>query len=136
MEIIAAQDLALLAWAQERLGARWEADQVRWLSGVADGLPVFVVLYSRFSERNCELSIATDMTKRWATRRALRAIFHVPFRQWQLRRVTFVINAENKASIDLCERLGAVHEGRVRKSFPGDADGLVLGILKEECKWC
>ena len=136
MQIIAAQDLILLTWAQERLGVQWDAGQVRWLSGVADGSPVFVVVYSRFSARNCELSIATDGTKRWATRRALRAIFHIPFHQWKLRRVTFVINAENKVSIDLCERLGAVREGVVRKSFPDDADGLVLGLLAEECPWC
>ena len=136
MEIIAAQDWPLLDWAQHRLDTSWDASQVRWLSGIADGLPVFVVVYSRFSERNCELSIATDQTKRWATRKALRAIFHIPFNQWRLRRVTFVINAENKVSIDLCERLGAVREGVVRKSFPGDADGLVLGLLREENKWC
>lgn len=135
MELIAAQDLPLLDWAQRQLDTKWELSQVRWLSGIEGERIVFVVVYSRFSSRNCELSIATDGTKRWATRRSLRAIFHVPFNQWGLRRTTFVINAENKVSIDLCERLGAVREGVVRKCFPGDADGLVLGMLKEECQW-
>jgi len=134
LEIIAAQDPRLLAWAQAQLQASWEPGSVRWLAGVA-AEPVFVVVYSRFSARSCELSIATDGTKRWASRRSLRAIFNVPFNQWALRRVTFVCRADNQPSIDLCARLGAVQEGVVRKSFPGDVDGVVLGMLKEECPW-
>lgn len=136
MEIIAAQDERLLSWAERRLGTSWERPQVRWLSALADGSPVFVVVYSRFSPRNCELTIATDATKRWATRASLRAIFHVPFKQWGLRRVTFIVRSDNQRSIDLCERLGASHEGLVRETFADGVHGVVLGLLKEDCRWC
>ena len=135
MDIITSQNPHLLAWASARLGVSWPADQVRWICGFGADSPVFVVVYSRFSHRNCELTIATDGTRRWATRRALRAIFRVPFEQWGLRRVTFVVRSDNAASIDLCERLGAVHEGRVRRAFADDVDGVVMGMLAEECTW-
>lgn len=96
---------------------------------------MFVVIYSRFGPRNCELTIATDGTRRWASKRSLRAIFHVPFTQWALARVTFVVRADNKTSIDMCERLGAVQEGVIRKAFADDVHGVVLGMLREECSW-
>lgn len=136
MDITTDQDIRLLLWAAERLQVQpWNPDQVRWIAGWSDAGPVFVVIYSRFSDRNCELTIATDGTRRWATRKALKAIFTVPFRQWGLRRVSFIVRADNQASIDLCQRLGAVREGVVRKTFPGDVDGVVLGMLAEECLW-
>lgn len=136
MDIVAAQDPWLLEWAGARLRASWEPERVRWISGVSAGAPVFVVVYSRFGDGNCELTIATDGTRRWATRRSLRAIFSVPFRQWGLRRVTFMVRADNAASLDLCERLGAVREGVVREAFPDGEAGVLLGMLRKECTWC
>lgn len=135
MEIITLQDARLLAWAEARLGLQWRRDQCRWVAGLAAGGVVFVVVYSRFSKRNCELTIATDGSKRWATKKSLRAIFATPFVQWNLRRVTFVARADNLASRDMLLRLGAVEEGRIRKTFDGDVDGVVFGMLKEECRW-
>lgn len=52
-----------------------------------------------------------------------------------MRRVNFIVAADNRVSVDMVERLGAQIEGRVRCAFPGDVDGLVMGMLKEECRW-
>lgn len=135
MDIIYLQDPRLLRWANERLGARYEEGSCRWVAGLANGSVVFVVVYSRFSLRNCELTIVTDGTKRWATRRSLREIFRTPFKVWSFRRVTFVVRADNLASLDMLDRLGAVREGCVRKTFEGEVDGIIFGMLEEECRW-
>lgn len=135
MDIIYLQDPRLLQWANERLGVRFEEGSCRWVAGLANGSVVFTVVYSRFSLRNCELTLATDGTKRWATKRTLREIFRTPFKVWGFRRVTFVVRADNHASLDMLERLGAVWEGRVRLAFEGDVDGVIFGMLKEECRW-
>lgn len=128
-------DIRPLIWAEERLGGTFKPDRCRWVAGLDAGGPVFVVVYSHFSSRNCELSIATDETKRWATKKALRAIFSMPFVEWHLPRVTFVVSAENLPSQDLVLRLGAKLEGRVREAFP-EGDGLVFGMLRLEAeKW-
>lgn len=140
MQIDLSQDARLLAWAAERLEGTFAPETCRWVAGLADGGVVFVVVYSHFSSRNCQLSIATDGSKRWATRRTLRAIFSAPFAHWNLRRVTFVVAADNDRSLKMmqhCGRspLGVVPEGRVRAAFPNDVDGLLFGMLREECRW-
>jgi hypothetical protein len=35
----------------------------------------------------------------------------------------------------MCERLGAVQEGRVRETFADGVDGVVMGMLNKECRW-
>lgn len=135
MQIVTLQDPRLLDWANQKLELDFAPDQCRWVAGLGDGGVVFVVVYSRFSARNCELTIATDMSRRWATRASLRAIFGVPFDFWKLRRVTFVARADNNRSIDMLWRLGALAEGRIEAVFEGDVDGVVFGMLKERCRW-
>lgn len=93
-----------------------------------------VAIFSRFSLHNLEMSIATDGKKQWATRRFLRCAFGYPFIQLKKRRVLGVIEEDNVAAIVLDTKLGYVREGRLRKWF-GDKDGILMGMLKEECVW-
>lgn len=136
MDIVCEQNLDYLAWAETKLGLRWELGQVRWVAGHDAGGVIWVVVFSRFSPRNCELTIATDGSKRWATKRSLRMIFGYPFRTLCLRRVTFVVREDNTESRGLVLRLGASFEGRIRKAFDETVDGIVYGMLREECRWC
>lgn len=139
MDIITFQDPRLLRWAGERAQARFDPAGCRWLAGVLPGELLFVTVYSHFSSRNCQVSIATDGTQRWATRAGLRAIFSLPFNDWGLRRVSFIVDERNEKSMRLMRHrgrspLGVVEEGRVRAAYP-EADGILFGMLKEECKW-
>lgn len=94
-----------------------------------------VVLYSRISTRSCEMTIATDGGRDWATRSTLAEIFGYPFLQLRLHRVMVVVAASNAASLSLCKRLGYVVEGCVREAMPGDEDGILMGMLRRECRW-
>jgi RimJ/RimL family protein N-acetyltransferase len=134
MTLTVIQDPRLLAWANARLDAHFEPERCRWVAGFEDAGPIFVVVYLRFSPRNVELALATDGTKRWATRRALRLIFSQPFKTWKLARCTFVVEGDNVKSIDMLDRLGAVREGCIRCAF-AHSDGYVYGMLAKECKW-
>lgn len=134
MNLVTLQDERLLAWAEEKLETQWDRKGVRWLSGV-DSAIRFVVVYSRFYEQECWMSIATDGSRTWATKRSLRAIFALPFGQWGLRRVTFLVRADNEKSLKMVRQAGGEQEGRARKLFKDDADGIFFGMLREECKW-
>lgn len=123
-----------LAWYRARTGYAVEGP-CHTLAGLRGGRIVFVVVYSHFSARGCELSIATDMRRSWASRRVLRAILSVPFAQWGLGRVSFLVAADNVASLKMMRQLGAVVEGRLRHHFAEDVDGIVFGLLKTECRW-
>jgi len=135
LELIYAQDVRLLRWAESKLGHSL-GDRARWIAGLDAELAsvVFVVVFNDFCDRNCQMTIATDATKRWASRRTLRAVFSAPFIQWKLARVTFVVASTNAPSLSLCERLGAQREGRIRGLFAEDADGIVFGLLKSEAQ--
>ena len=49
--------------------------------------------------------------------------------------MTFVVKSDNLASLEMMPRLGAVEEGRIRHTFGEHVDGIVFGMLKEECRW-
>lgn len=71
----------------------------------------------------------------WATRKILRRLFSYPFVQLGCRRMTTVTTFDNEAALNLDLRLGFQVEGVLRCMFPGDRDGVLLGMLREECRW-
>lgn len=91
------------------------------------------VVYSNFRNGNIEATIAADHP-RWATRDNLRALFRFPFWQLGCRRITCIIEAGNERSLKLCQGLGFQIEGRCREVF-GERDGIILGLLKKDCRW-
>ncbi len=92
-----------------------------------------VVVFSRFTKFNCELSLAT-VTPKGINRAFIRAVFRYPFVQLGLKRVTAIIEDGNIKAFDLDRRLGFVDEAKL-KSWYGEKDGFMLRMLKEECKW-
>lgn len=130
-----AQDSALLAFANAVLGVRFDPAQSSWISNLhEDGSPSAVVVYTRFSTHNCEMSIATDGSRKWATREFLRQCYRYPFIQMGLCRVTGVVEDGNERALRLNRALGHVEEARLKAWF-GDKDGIVFRLLKDECKW-
>lgn len=139
MQIITLQDARLLAWAAQKLKATYSPATCKWVGALDAGGVVWVAVYSHFSERNCAISLATNGSKRWASRATFRTILRIPFVEWGLARVTFVVDERNEASLRMMRKdgrfcVGAREEGRMRAMFDG-ADGIVFGLLKEECKW-
>lgn len=138
MDILYIQDARLVEWASERLQVKYDPAMVRTLASIDESGILCVVLYSNFSARNCEMSIASASPS-WCSRRFLRAAFSYPFITLNLRRVVFITGSDNRKTIDLCERLGAKREGLLRNWFDGadgyGTDGIIYGLLREECIW-
>lgn len=99
-----------------------------------DGQIRAVVIYDRTNDFDCMMHITSDESGHWLTRLFLRAAFHVPFMQWGLCRVTGLVREDNRRALAFDKRLGFIEEGRIRKAF-GDCDGILLGMLKEECRF-
>lgn len=106
-----------------------------WITRLnADGSISAVVVYSKFGAYNCEMSVASDGCSIWATREFLGVCYRYPFKQMKLRRVTAVVQDDNHASLTMCRKLGHIEEGRLKHWF-GRHDGIVMRMLREECKW-
>lgn len=133
--IITEQIPVLLEFANRVLDVRFDPVQCTWISQIDDdGRIVAVVVYSRFSTHNCEMSIATDEQRTWANRAFLRACYRYVFGQLNKTRITVVIEEDNEKSLVMCRKLGHVEEGRLKCWF-GAKDGIVMRMLRSECKW-
>lgn len=126
----------LCGWASERMGRpalRWPKDTV--CIGLEEaGDPVAVILYDRFTSQSCDMHLATNGGKKWATRASLYAFFAFPFIQCGFSRVGTHILRSNVASQILALKLGFTFEGRICSSLDGE-DGIILGMLKQDCRW-
>lgn len=71
----------------------------------------------------------------WLTRASLRALFGYPFNQLGCCRVTATVNRSNKRALDMNRRLGFCIEGCIRDGYGPGRDGLLLGMLRRECRW-
>lgn len=140
MQIVHVQDARLLEWASKTCAMQFDPQACRWVAGLDAGGVVWVVVYSHFSTMNCSISLATDGSRRWASRAMFREGFRIPFVQWGMRRVTFIVSADNEASLRMHRHkgrfaIGGTEEGRLRNMFGDGIDGIVFGLLKGECKW-
>lgn len=91
-------------------------------------------VYHRWRSFDCELTFAAS-SPRWCRRGILAALFHYPFVQQNLTRMTLIIGENNPRAIKLNTGLGFQIEGKARKAYDGKHDAYVLGMLKSECKW-
>jgi RimJ/RimL family protein N-acetyltransferase len=98
-----------------------------------DGEIYGVVVYSRFCEHTCELSVASSNPK-FLTRRFLDAVFHYPFITAKKTRISAVIEDGNINALQMDLRLGFVEEARL-VGWYGAKDGIMLRMLRSECKW-
>jgi uncharacterized protein YeaC (DUF1315 family) len=135
LQIDGEQRQEYLDFLNAAFGTGHRLDAVRLLTVLRGQCIAAVVMYSRMSRRSCEMTIATDGQRDWATRSTLAAIFNYPFQHLRLHRVTVVVRADNAPSLTLCERLGWQREGCVREAFEDGCHGIVMGMLRPECRW-
>lgn len=128
------QKLEYLQFAEQSLKVHFPQASCTWLTSLDEaGSILGVVVYERCTQYNCEMSVAAA-SPLFLNRRALRVFFRYPFTQLNLRRVTAMVSVQNTHAYQFNRRLGFSVEGCARRWY-GDADGILLGMLKEECKW-
>jgi hypothetical protein len=119
-----------LKWANSRLGTHFDSATATTLTSLAqDGSILCVVIFSRFTRSNCEVTAVGD---RGITRSFLKAIFVYAFVQCGLRRMTAFIAVDNEKSLNRAQRLGFRMEGVARDWFP-QSDAYLLGLLRDDC---
>lgn len=125
------RDAELIQWASDIIGftPRPDAKAIGWHENEVIRA---VVIYDGFSECDCNIHVASDGMPHWFKRQFLIAAFMHPFIQWNLRRITGLVPAKNKAALRFDLHLGFKQEGIIRNALPDD-DIILLGMLKSEC---
>lgn len=133
-EIIHQQDNQYLEWAAQRIGISAFRSDAKTISIRRHGAICGVVVYDTFSAVDCNMSAASDGTGHWMSRSFLRAIFMYPFAQLGFRRVTAIVAARNKQSLNYCMNMGFKVEGFCPHAMADD-DAFILGMLRENCRF-
>lgn len=92
------------------------------------------VAYADWNGPNVCCHIASDGSKRWATRAFLWTIFDYPFNQLKVKRITVCVGEGNSASRRFVQHLGFELEATLRAAHPS-GDLLVYRMFSEGCAW-
>lgn len=129
------QKLEYIDFANRVLDVDFDPAQCAWIAALnEDGTIAAVTVFNFVTTYNCEMSVASDGGRRWASRAFLGTCYRYAFRQLGLVRVTAVVEEDNTTSLTMCRKLGHVEEARLKNWF-GTKDGVVMRMLKGECKW-
>jgi RimJ/RimL family protein N-acetyltransferase len=129
-----------VCYDRDRVGA-WVVDRVpyvdSWGEYTAIGLErngelVAGAVFNHYTEANLCVSWAANRGA--ITRGYLRAIFRYTFVQLGCRRVTGYIASRNDDSLKFATKVGAKFEGIMKHALPDD-DLVIMGILREDCRW-
>lgn len=134
-DVLFGYDAEICEMVRQRIPHAFEGfDGAVGLGVVKNGKLVGGVVFDKYTGRDILMSAAFDHPG-WCTRKTLRRLFAYPFQQLGCVRITTITRADNDKALRIDEGLGFKREGVLRKFFPGDADGIVLSILRDECKW-
>lgn len=101
----------------------------------SDGRIVVAVVLCNFDGSGADLHLACAVNYSYAPRPLLFAVFDYAFRTAKLRRITARISRSNARMLRLADHLGFCREGLYRQGSPDGEDQVLLGMLKEECRW-
>lgn len=134
-ELIIEEDARpLIAWAERILGISFFSDAraIGW--GRPDAIRA-VAVYERWSGNDCCVHLASDGGPGWLSRQFLAAGFAYPFEVAGLRRITGLVPASNERALRLNRHFGYREEGRLRHAADDGGDIIIMGMLREECRF-
>lgn len=92
------------------------------------------VVYNYPSVANLQMHVGAVDGSHWLTPEFLFAAFDYPFNLLGKRRVTAIAKKKHKKTREFIEHLGFNLEGSLPHYFP-DADGVIYGMLRENCRF-
>lgn len=109
----------------------------RALGVLSRGDLVAGVVYHNARPFDVEVTVAaaSEGLRSWTTRQNLAALYHYPFFQLNVVRMSARVAASNTKCRKLSRAMGFKEEGLLRKAFDGTDDLIIYGLLKEECRF-
>lgn len=126
------ENFQLLTWAAHQL-KQDVLQNARAIAVVKDNQIAGVVVLHDWSPPNIFLSWAATSPK-WFSRQLILHIYNWAYVQLKCKRITGLVEKNNKRAREIDERLGMKMEGVLRKAAPSGRDMIVYGLLKEEAE--
>lgn len=99
------------------------------------GVTIAAALYVEYNGANVYIHLAGDPGSHWLNREFLYWVFHYPFIQLGVKRMTSCVDSGNVASIRFTEHLGATREATLAKAGKDGSDVYVYRMFREDCKY-
>ena len=131
--IIDSKDQHLQKWVANILEIKQGFSPGQALGVMRHDKLIAAVVYHDFRGNQIEASIAS-ISKFWATKPILRALFSYPFIQLKVNRMLVLCAEDNAKAMKMNKQLGFTKEGRLRGLFD-KSDGILWGMLKNERKF-
>jgi hypothetical protein len=128
----------LIAWAEPRMGveAGHMPPETRALGVLDDqGRIHAVICFNAFYGNQASLHVASNGRKLWATRKVFQVVFGYAFHHLGLKRLEFRVSCKNVPVQILALKTGLRIEGVARCGANDGEDGIVFGMLAQECHW-
>lgn len=93
------------------------------------------VVYDCFTGNSVSMHVASDKSKNWMISSYLYFCFAYPFIALKCNRVTGLVQENNIDALNFDLKLGFKQEGRLRAACSDGSDIIVLGMLKDECRF-
>jgi len=135
VEYLYGREDTLLPWVEARIEGTCFDDDAKAIGVARDDKILACVVYDEFRKGQCQMSVASDGSKRWLTRQYLVRLFAYPFLQCEMNRVYSLVSIENTRSLKLCRGLGFVQEGLLRQAGDKGQDMILLAMLRHECRF-
>ena len=124
----------VVQWVAKRTNEYGNFGAATAIGWESNGVLVAGTAYAEWNGHNVVCHIASDGSRRWATREYLWTIFDYPFTQLKVKRITVCVGEGNRPSRRFVEHLGFTLEATLRNAHPS-GDLLVYSMFKERCKW-
>lgn len=122
-------------WVNKRIVSDDDFDyQSPCIGRIKQGKLVGGVVYTNYTKTSINMNVAADGDG-WINRTFIRKAFAYPFIQLGCHRITALVRADNEVALRFNERLGFKREGVIRQGEEDGCDLILLGMLKDECKW-
>ena len=128
----------LIAWAEPRMGveAGYAPPETLALGVVDDAGEIRAVIwFNAFYSTHASMHIASDGSKLWSTRKVWRIVFGFAFEHLKLTRLMLIIPYWNLPPQILALKVGFRFEGVARCGADDGNDGIIFGMLAQDCRW-
>lgn len=131
----------VIPWVAERItdaDMLPDADACVAFGVLKDKRPIAGILWSEFREmrhgNDVRVTVAAE-DPRWCLPGVLRQLFDYPFNTLKCTRITSIIREGNHRSLKVTKGLGFRQEGVARRAYNGKSNAIILGLLRDECRW-
>lgn len=124
----------VVEWVAKRTNEFGNFGAAQGIGWERDGSLVAGVVYAEWNGPNVVCHIASDGSRRWATRTFLWTIFDFPFTQLRVKRITVCVGEGNLPSRRFVEHLGFTLETTLEGAHPS-GDLMIYRLFRDSCRW-